>query len=101
VVEGSFRLDLYHRLAVFPLEVPALRERTSDLPALAEHLLRRLGADAPRKRLSMAALEMLRQHNWPGNVRELAHVLERAAILAGEAPEIEAEHIHYRRKPRG
>jgi DNA-binding NtrC family response regulator len=101
VVEGSFRLDLYHRLAVFPLEVPALRERTSDLPALAEHLLRRLGAEAPRKRLSMAALEMLRQHNWPGNVRELAHVLERAAILAGEAPEIEAEHIHYRRKPRG
>jgi DNA-binding NtrC family response regulator len=101
VVEGSFRLDLYHRLAVFPLEVPSLRERMSDLPALAEHLLRRLGAEAPRKRLSMAALEMLWQHSWPGNVRELAHVLERAAILAGDALEIEAEHVRYRRKPRG
>jgi DNA-binding NtrC family response regulator len=100
VVDGGFRLDLYHRLAVFPLEVPALRERLDDLPALASHLLARLGAEAPRKSLSACALQALRQHPWPGNVRELAHVLERAVILAADAPEITAEHIRCRRRPR-
>jgi DNA-binding NtrC family response regulator len=100
VVDGSFRLDLYHRLAVFPLEVPALRERLDDLPALTSHLLAGLGADAPRKSLSACAFHALEQHPWPGNVRELAHVLERAIILAGDAPEITAEHIRCRRRPR-
>ena len=100
VIEGSFRLDLYHRLAVFPLEVPSLRERLKDLPTLAEHLLGRFGADAPRKTISADALYALEQHNWPGNVRELAHVLERAVILAADAPEISAEHIRCRRRPR-
>ncbi len=100
VVDGAFRLDLYHRLAVFPIEVPALRERLEDLPALAEHLLVRLGSDAPRKWLSAAALDALTGFNWPGNVRELAHVLERAVILAGDAPEIPADHIRCRRRPR-
>ena len=101
VVDGAFRLDLYHRVAVFPLEVPALRERLDDLPALASHLLARLGADAPRKSLSLCAFQALGQHAWPGNVRELAHVLERAVILAADAPEIAAEHIRCRRRPRG
>jgi DNA-binding NtrC family response regulator len=100
VVEGDFRLDLYHRLAVFPIEVPALRERPEDLPELAEHLLARLGADSPRKMLTAEALSALRQHHWPGNVRELAHVLERAVILAGDLSDISAEHIRCRRKPR-
>lgn len=100
VLDGTFRLDLYHRLAVFPIEVPALRDRLEDVPALAEHLLARLGADAPRKVLSAGALEALEQHNWPGNVRELAHVLERAVILAADSPEITAEHIRCRRRPR-
>ena len=98
VVDGAFRLDLYHRLAVFPLDVPALRERLDDLPALANHLLARLGADAPRKSLSPCALHALGQHVWPGNVRELAHVLERAVILAADAPQIMAEHIRCRRR---
>lgn len=100
VVDGAFRLDLYHRLAVFPLEVPSLRERLDDLPALANHLLARLGSDTPRKSLSLCALQALRQHNWPGNVRELAHVLERAVILAADAPEITATHISCRRRSR-
>ena len=100
VIDGTFRLDLYHRLAVFPLEVPSLRERLDDLPALASHLLARLGADAPRKSLSPGAQDALAQHPWPGNVRELAHVLERAVILAADAPEIAAEHIRCRRRPR-
>lgn len=100
VAEGSFRLDLYHRLAVFPVEVPPLRERMSDLEPLVEHMLSCYGAGVPRKRMSAAALEVLKQHTWPGNVRELGHVLERAVILAGDEPEITAEHVRYRRRPR-
>jgi DNA-binding NtrC family response regulator len=98
--EGAFRLDLYHRLAVFPVEVPALRLRMEDLGALAEHILAQMGQKMPRKRLGGAALERLREHSWPGNVRELMHVLERAAILAGDSAEIGAEEIRYRRATR-
>lgn len=98
--EGTFRLDLYHRLAVFPIDVPPLRERLEDIQELAEFFLTKLGADAPRKRLSSAALTVLKQYSWPGNVRELLHVLERATILAGDAPEIAAEHIRLRRSAR-
>jgi len=98
--EGTFRLDLYHRLAVFPVEVPALRARMEDLGALAEHILAQMGQKMPRKRLSAATLARLREHHWPGNVRELMHVLERAAILAGDSAEIGAEEIRYRRATR-
>lgn len=98
--EKSFRLDLYHRLAVFPVEVPPLRERMEDLPLLAEHILSQLGQKAPRKRLSDAALERLSGHYWPGNVRELMHVLERAAILSADRREIGADEIRYRRATR-
>lgn len=98
--EGTFRLDLYHRLAVFPIEVPALRERMDDLELLAEHILVKLGQHMPRKRLSAGAISRLKEHVWPGNIRELMHVLERAAILAGDSAEIGAEEIRYRRKPR-
>jgi transcriptional regulator with GAF, ATPase, and Fis domain len=94
--EGSFRLDLYHRLAVFPLEVPALRDRRDDIVLLAEHFLEQLGRVAPRKRLSASALEVLKGHSWPGNVRELAHVLERATILAGESRVLRVEEIRLR-----
>jgi DNA-binding NtrC family response regulator len=99
-MEGSFRLDLYHRLAVFPVEVPALRRRKEDIAALAEHFLAAMGRTAPRKRLSAGALERLRDHHWPGNVRELAHVLERATILTGDAQEIGVDHIRLRRATR-
>jgi transcriptional regulator with GAF, ATPase, and Fis domain len=96
-VDGTFRLDLYHRLAVFPLEVPPLRERMEDLPLLVEFLLTDMGRNAPRKQLSAEALAKLQEHDWPGNVRELCHVLERGCILAGEAAEIGAEEIQYRK----
>jgi transcriptional regulator with GAF, ATPase, and Fis domain len=98
--EGTFRLDLYHRLAVFPVEVPPLRARMEDLGQLAEYILVQLGKRMPRKNLSSRALASLREHHWPGNVRELMHVLERAAILAGESMEIDAEEIRYRRAAR-
>jgi transcriptional regulator with GAF, ATPase, and Fis domain len=98
--EGAFRLDLYHRLAVFPVEVPALRDRMEDLGLLAEHILMKLGQRMPRKRLNEAAKERLKEYHWPGNVRELMHVLERAVILAGDRPEIGEEEIRYRRATR-
>jgi DNA-binding NtrC family response regulator len=100
-VERTFRLDLYHRLAVFPVEVPALRERMEDLGLLAEHFLEKMGQEMPRKRLTGEAMAKLHEHNWPGNVRELMHVLERGAILAGDKMEIGAEEIRFRRATRG
>jgi len=99
--EGTFRLDLYHRLAVFPVEVPALRDRMGDMGLLAEHILERMGQDMPRKRLTAEAEARLHEHHWPGNVRELMHVLERGAILSGDRMEIGAEEIRFRRATRG
>ena len=93
--EHAFRLDLYHRLAVFPVQIPALRERMSDVDDLAAFILARLGEEMPVKRLSPEAAARLLQHDWPGNVRELAHVLERAAILAEDRSEIGAEEIRF------
>lgn len=95
--EGSFRLDLYHRLAVFPVEVPALRDRLSDVPALVEFFLEGMGRELPRKRLAGPAMTKLMSYAWPGNVRELMHVLERGAILSGDSPEIAAEDIRFGR----
>jgi DNA-binding NtrC family response regulator len=84
VEEGLFRSDLFFRLDVFPIELPALRERREDVPALARHLLAehaaRHGGAAPE--LAEDALAALTAQSWPGNVRELANVLERAVILA-------------------
>ncbi len=84
VAAGSFRSDLYFRLAVFPLSLPPLRERASDVPWLARHLLERLAERLGREplKLDADALRSLAEGLWPGNVRELSNVLERAAILA-------------------
>ena len=98
--EQAFRLDLYHRLAVFPIEVPSLRSRMEDLPLLAEHFLGLLGKGAVSEGLSVGAMDRLRAHHWPGNVRELMHVIERALILAGAANEIGEEEIRVRRRDR-
>ena len=95
-----FRLDLYHRLAVFPVDVPALRDRLIDIPMLVEHFLSRSGMSAPRRGISKEALAELSNHPWYGNVRELGHVLQRAAILAGDAPKIQLQHIRLRSSPR-
>jgi len=80
--EGTFRADLYYRLAVFCIQTPALAEHLDDLAMLVEHFLKTsAGGDAP-KQLSNEAVALLAAHTWPGNVRELQHVLERASILA-------------------
>ena len=99
--ERAFRLDLYHRLAVFPVEVPALRMRVDDIPLLAEHFLEQMGKETPRKQLAGETMPLLRQYGWPGNVRELMHVLERGAILCGEQPEIGVSHIRFGRVTQG
>jgi DNA-binding NtrC family response regulator len=84
VVAGRFREDLYYRLNVFPLTVPALRERKEDIPFLATHfvelLVKELGCPEPR--LTRAAIETLKDYGWPGNIRELRNVIERAVIFA-------------------
>jgi transcriptional regulator with GAF, ATPase, and Fis domain len=94
--EKTFRLDLYHRLAVFPLQVPALRERLDDLPLLVEYFLDRMSRNTPRKGITPSAMELLRLHSWPGNVRELMHVLERGSILAEDAADIGVAEIMLR-----
>jgi len=82
--EGRFREDLYHRLNEFTIHVPALRERSADLPELVDHFLRRIGEELgkPVSGVTPEALEALRAYPWPGNVRELRNALKRAAVLA-------------------
>ena len=85
VEEGRFREDLYYRLRVVEIELPPLRDRSSDIPALAHHFLDEAAARMKRKLtgFSNAAMDRLVSHAWPGNVRELANEIERAAALAG------------------
>jgi two-component system, NtrC family, response regulator AtoC len=94
VVAGEFRDDLYHRLAVFPIRLPPLRERKQDIPPLARAFSERIGAELGKPGLSIEpdAEQRLIGAAWPGNVRELRNTLERAAILA-EGKLIRAEHI--------
>ncbi|MDR2945630.1 MAG: sigma-54 dependent transcriptional regulator [Candidatus Adiutrix sp.] len=94
VKSGRFREDLYYRLNVMRLNVPPLRDRLEDIPALANMILGKLAGaaqDAPR-RVSPEALRLLTRHHWPGNIRELHHVLERAQLFA-EGPKISAADI--------
>jgi DNA-binding NtrC family response regulator len=93
--EKLFRLDLYHRLAVFPVFIPALRDRMEDVPRLATYLLGKLGEEMPVKRLSAGAAQRLMEYDWPGNVRELGHVLERGTILAEDRREIGRAEIRF------
>jgi formate hydrogenlyase transcriptional activator len=83
VVEGSFRSDLYYRLAVFPIHVPPLRERTGDVPLLVEYLTERYAARAGKRisKVSARTRDLLAAYSWPGNVRELQNVIQRAVIL--------------------
>ncbi|MBS99108.1 MAG: nif-specific transcriptional activator NifA [Oceanospirillaceae bacterium] len=82
VREGNFREDLYYRLNIMPINLPALRERKADIPELCNFLLEKLSQNQGRKlTLDDAAVRVLMGHAWPGNVRELENVLERAAIM--------------------
>jgi len=100
VRSDRLREDLYYRLNVFHISLPALRDHKEDIPAIAEALI----ADANRKHncqvmdVHPAALDRLQSHNWPGNVRELRNVLERATVLAAQGT-ILVEHLHLMPQP--
>jgi two-component system response regulator HydG len=84
VAEGRFRLDLYYRLNVFPIQLPSLRERKEDIEMLATYFLKKYASISRRNvnSISAKALEQLKNYNWPGNVRELEHLIERNVLLA-------------------
>ncbi|PYO66169.1 MAG: hypothetical protein DMD69_14990 [Gemmatimonadetes bacterium] len=97
---GMLREDLYYRLRVVPIPVPALRERPDDVPVLAAHFLdhywrRHRGADEPLPTLSNAAIWALRAHSWPGNVRELQNVMEHAVVLLEPGADVGPEDIPF------
>lgn len=92
---GTFRSDLFFRLAVFLIRTPALTEHMQDLPLLVQYFLREMSRAERPRRINAEAMRKLAAHRWPGNVRELEHVLERAAILASEQKEISAEEIDF------
>lgn len=101
VVEGQFRADLYHRLSVFPIHAPALRERPGDIPLLAGYFCERcrLGLGLEQLRIQSQVLQLLERHDWPGNVRELEHAIHRAAVLAraeqgSPSPTLEPHHFN-------
>ena len=86
IKSDEFREDLYFRINTFEIRLPSLRERRSDIPDLARHLLARAArrpADQVTELLSPEAIDVLLEHEWPGNVRELANVMEHAYIIAG------------------
>ena len=94
VGEGRFREDLFYRINVVQLELPPLRERRDDIPALAEHILERCIGElgGVPKRMTAAAVERLLEHDWPGNVRELENLLKNAAVLSS-GPTIDGEDV--------
>ena len=83
VAEGRFRLDLYYRLNVFPIELPVLRERVEDIEDLAYYFLKKYALIAKRdiSKISEKALQQLKDYSWPGNIRELEHLIERSVLL--------------------
>jgi len=91
VREGRFRDDLFWRLNVFVIDLPPLRDRPEDIPALAEHFLERFATamNKPPMTFAPSAIEALRNYSWPGNVRELQNAVERAVVL-GKPPTVEA-----------
>ncbi len=99
VSAGDFREDLYYRLNVFSITLPPLRDRVEDVPLTARHFLaEETRGHSPAKRFSDDALQALLAHRWPGNVRELRNVVERAAILSGESPIVNAGHLMMQRR---
>ena len=92
--DGTFREDLFYRLNVVPIELPALRERPSDMAYFVNHFLQKYGEETGRVEMKVAdeAMESMKTHNWKGNIRELENCIERAMILA-EGDEIETRHL--------
>ena len=96
VASKRFRDDLFFRLSVFPITVPPLRERATDIPILAQYFVDRFCREQglPPRTLSPSALDALEKYHWPGNVRELRNCLERAVILTDSGP-IQPQHLNF------
>jgi DNA-binding NtrC family response regulator len=94
VEEGKFRPDLYYRLNVFSIDLPALRQRREDIPLLVEHFVAKFALSMNKRinRVSSEAMALLQKHDWPGNVRELENAVERAMVVSRE-PEITADDL--------
>jgi len=90
IAEGKFREDLYHRLSVVPIRVPALAERREDIPELVEYFMDQISqaTGLPKRRIGDDAMAVLQSHSWPGNVRQLRNNIERLLILAGGDPDV-------------
>jgi len=86
ISKGKFREDLYHRLAVILIDVPALNDRRDDIPQLVEHFVKNICLEygTPIKKVDATAMELLKENNWTGNIRELRNVVERLIILSGD-----------------
>ncbi|MEQ9103874.1 MAG: sigma-54 dependent transcriptional regulator [Rhodothermales bacterium] len=96
IADGIFREDLYHRLAVFPLSVPPLRDRMTDVPVLAEHFVRKYCSlyGLQDKQLDPALVARLQAHTWPGNVRELENMIQRGVLLSAERPMVQEDDVY-------
>jgi Sigma-54 interaction domain/Bacterial regulatory protein, Fis family len=95
---GTFRLDLFYRLNVFPVRAPSLRERKEDIPLLAKYFIERYARSAGKKikNIGTKTLELLQAYDWPGNIRELQNVIERAVILCdGATLSIDESSMHH------
>ena len=104
VASGRFRADLFYRLNVIPLRLPALRQRRDDIPILVDHFLKRHAQGGAPKTVSKEAMDLLMRYDWPGNVRELENVMERALILdesGAIGPEDLPEKIRFGQSQRG
>ena len=97
IEEGKFRPDLFYRLNIFRIELPALRERRDDIPSLVNHFVRKFSLQMNKKisRVSPAAMDVLQQQPWPGNVRELENAVERAMVVAQE-PELREQDFAFK-----
>src|SRR5690606_19396772 len=85
IAEGRFREDLYHRLAVILIQVPALNDRRDDIPLLIEHFSEKIAGEqgSAKKKFSNKAVALRKEYDWTGNIRELRNVVERLIILGG------------------
>jgi DNA-binding NtrC family response regulator len=101
VREGRFREDFYYRINVFTIELPPLRARRSDIPALANHFLNRFRRQMEKRftEFSREAMELLVAYDWPGNVRELSNAIERAMVV-GKLPTVQPEDLPLKQRPR-
>jgi formate hydrogenlyase transcriptional activator len=100
IAEGTFRRDMFYRLNVFPIHMPALRERTEDIPLLVEYLIQRYASRVGKRFRNMKknTCELLQAYDWPGNIRELQNVIERAVILC-EGETFSIEEMWLKREP--